>query len=139
MKQLKNLPENSKIIIMGDFNSVPNPALDRNNDNTSNTPETHLLKKLLHRLSDVYRITHPNKRVYTCKSGDSESRIDLTLISSNIMRELSTKSTISETNIPALDHKAIHFSAELPIRRINFSLQFVPKKYSLQFQPNILT
>jgi exonuclease III len=122
MKKLKNLPENSEIIIMGDFNSVPSPVIDRNNDNSLNTPESHLLKKLLHRISDVYIITHPNKRVYTCKSGDSESRMNLTLISSNIMRELPNKSAIIETIIPGLDHKAIHFFTELPIQRINFSL-----------------
>jgi hypothetical protein len=38
------------------------------------------------------------------------------------MRELPTKSAIIETNITGLDHKAIHFSTELPIQRINFSL-----------------
>ncbi|CAG8643139.1 9595_t:CDS:2, partial [Diversispora eburnea] len=73
-----------KVIVMGDFNAVPSPAIDRNNNSHSQFPESEIFPLLSsHDLIDCYRIMFPENTGYTWKRDNSneESRIDAIWIS----------------------------------------------------------
>ncbi|CAG8666325.1 1451_t:CDS:1, partial [Diversispora eburnea] len=66
-------------IVMGDFNAVPSPNIDRNNDNNSYTPESEIFPLLSSRdLIDCYRVIYPESSGYTWQRDNSseQSRID---------------------------------------------------------------
>ncbi|CAG8659675.1 24_t:CDS:2, partial [Diversispora eburnea] len=49
------------VIVMGDFNAVPSPSIDRNNNNQSNIPESEIFSILIGKdLIDSYRTIHPD-------------------------------------------------------------------------------
>ncbi|RHZ80903.1 hypothetical protein Glove_130g203 [Diversispora epigaea] len=51
-----------KLIIAGDFNAVPVPNLDRNNNNVTETPECEIFSSLTSKdLIDSYRILYPDQ------------------------------------------------------------------------------
>jgi len=50
---------------MGDFNSTPNPTIDKLNY-TSHKPESKIYQHL-NNYSDTYRLTHPQKKLYMYK------------------------------------------------------------------------
>jgi len=66
-----------KIIIMGDFNSVPNPRIDRLPSKKSSIPESQLIKYLISfQFKDTYRLFFPNTYNYTFYRSSIQSRID---------------------------------------------------------------
>ncbi|CAG8653617.1 10051_t:CDS:1, partial [Diversispora eburnea] len=68
-----------KVIVMEDFNAVPSPAIDRNNNNHLQFPESEIFPLLSsHDLIDCYRIMFSENTGYTWKRDNSneESRID---------------------------------------------------------------
>jgi exonuclease III len=66
-----------KIIIMGDFNSVPNPRIDRLPPKKSSIPESQLIKYLISfQFKDIYRLFFPNIYNYTFHRSSIQSRID---------------------------------------------------------------
>ena len=74
-----SLTQNSKykLIIMGDFNSVPNPRLDRLPPKKSSIPESQLIKYLQsQQYKDIYRFFFPNIQNFTFKRANTQSRID---------------------------------------------------------------
>jgi len=68
-----------KIIVMGDFNVVPSPAIDRNNSSYLHFPESEIFPLLSsYDLVDCYKTMYPEIAGYTWKIDNSteESRID---------------------------------------------------------------
>ena len=71
--------KNHKIMVMGDFNAVPSPRQDRNNNSNSNTPESKIFPLLTScDLIDCYRLIYPEKAGFTWQRDNSweKSRID---------------------------------------------------------------
>ena len=68
---------NYKLIIMGDFNSVPNPRLDRFPSKKSSIPESQLIKYLQsQQYKDIYRFLFPDTQNFTFQRANIQSRID---------------------------------------------------------------
>lgn len=100
------------LIIGGDFNMCPDPSIDRNLSKFKQTLKvTEQFQSFRDDLSviDIWRVLNDDKKRYTwrgnTKSGRASSRIDLWLVSSNIVFEL------EKTNISAsilTDHSIIN-------------------------------
>lgn len=76
--------KNYKIIVMGDFNAVPSPSIDRNNNSNSNTPESSIFPLLTGmELIDCFRTLHPDSGGFTWQRDNSweKSRIDAIWVS----------------------------------------------------------
>ncbi|CAG8637196.1 2329_t:CDS:2, partial [Diversispora eburnea] len=60
------LQRNHKVIVMGDFNAVPSPSIDRNNNNQFNIPESEIFSILTGKdLIDSYRTIYPDSSGFT--------------------------------------------------------------------------
>src|SRR5260364_312386 len=93
---------------MGDFNSTPNPKLDRHPSKKTSLPESQLIKTLKPHFQDIYRLFHPNSAKFTCSHKNSYSRIDqiwtnLSISLIDYTDILDTISTISDHNIVSLE------------------------------------
>ena len=75
------------VVVMGDFNGVMNPKIDRKSETRkSSNPETDLLQWIsVQPLYDTYRTVLPVDRSYTCQE---TSRIDMIFISHNLARRI---------------------------------------------------
>src|ERR1043165_90799 len=68
---------NYQIIMLGDFNSVPNPRQDRNSPKNTSIPESQILKYLIsHQFKDIYRLFFPTTLNFTFSRSTSNSKID---------------------------------------------------------------
>ncbi|CAG8777985.1 18890_t:CDS:2, partial [Acaulospora morrowiae] len=78
-----------KIIVLGDFNSIPNPRLDKTtqakHQSKSNNPTSRILKYLQYNgYIDTFREVHPCQERYTWRnSRNTETRIDQIWMSSD--------------------------------------------------------
>ena len=102
-KLIRKTPNNSKVILLGDWNGVVNPSLDRQISynpggtevSSETSPErpflTKLLKKHTHKsLCDIWRVFNPTVKeythtVYTEKLYPSKARLDFALVSENLV------------------------------------------------------
>ena len=79
--------ERREVIVLGDFNGVNDPRIDRRNSaRNSNNPETDILKWLrTEQIHDIFRAAHPTKQEYTCQD---VSRIDMIFTNSLLVDRL---------------------------------------------------
>src|SRR2546430_14954343 len=79
---IRSHAQNNLQIIMGDFNSVCNPSLDKSSvqSNTCHKKPSDIIQLLQQQdYIDSYRFLHPDNRVYTWKSSSNvniQTRID---------------------------------------------------------------
>ena len=107
------------IILGGDFNLVMNPELDRNDSNINNTKSLEVVREFMDRnnLCDVWRVMHPEERLYTWHRWGKKhkpmcSRIDLFLIPLGYM------DCVEESNISTgfmTDHSIINVKIKIDI------------------------
>lgn len=89
------------VILMGDFNGVEDPRMDRGTYSRTLTPGERVTrdKRLDLDLVDVYRETHPDSKEYSfSRFGDHQSRIDRFLVSRDIL------ANVSRTGITQYQH-----------------------------------
>jgi len=124
----KNSSHNIEHIIMGDFNSTPNPIIDKLNY-TSHKPESKIYQ-YLNNYSDTYRITHPQKKSFTCTSSTNESRIDQIWISQKLTPYLTKAKIIPTENTFPSDHKITSITIEnfLSIQNIKKKKYYIPNE-----------
>ena len=135
--------DNDSIIITGDWNCVLDTNLDvRNYASTENRPRTR--KKIndimsKYDLIDIYRETHPNRRLYTWRRFNTikQARLDYFLVSSDITSEV-TDSFIepgyrSDHSFVALALRKERFKRDRPFWKMNNSL-LRDKEYILQIK-----
>lgn len=127
----------NNLIVLGDFNFVPCPAMDRR---TVSTHPPHLQTRdmlpsaawaqHLQHLHDSWRVLHPHRRAYTYVRTDAASRIDRIYVSNNLLPQL-VATTHADHNIPVSDHWLVRMQL-LPhghgvlgpgIARLHLSLQ----------------
>ena len=95
----KNIPH----IIMGDFNSVPNPSTDRLHNNTPS--QKNPIYNYLTNYTDTFRHLHPYASKFTFTGPTQQSRIDQIWLS-NIITNYLTQANITKTNSEfRSDHK----------------------------------
>ena len=95
----KNIPH----IIMGDFNSVPDPLIDKLHNN-SPTQKNHIYNYLTF-YTDSFRHLHPHSIKFTYTGPTQQSRIDQIWISNIIINYL-VQANITKTNLEfQSDHK----------------------------------
>ena len=110
---------------MGDFNSIPNPSIDRLPAKKSRTPENDLLKFLKNnQFYDTFRLFHNQTKSFTYNHKESQSRIDQ--IWTNIHITLLDYADIhlhtyldSDHNIISLEFTLLYFSQDTQ----NFNLR----------------
>jgi exonuclease III/ribonuclease HI len=113
---LNNLPANTKIILGGDWNTTIDPQNDRFPSRTRTAEPHKLLKGLInnHALIDIWRLQHPDQIEYTHRvnstSGLTKSRIDMFLISDNLINHAQNASIKQQTIDPALHHDLIEIT-----------------------------
>ncbi|CAG8586289.1 3977_t:CDS:2, partial [Diversispora eburnea] len=99
-----------KVIVMEDFNAVPSPAIDRNNNSYSQFPESEIFPLLSsHDLIDCFRIMFPENTGYTWKRDNSneESRIDAIWISHRWSDKITSCFLDDIKLITSSDHKLL--------------------------------
>ena len=143
---VKGLPTMAKVIIMGDWNNVMNPSIDRmttypipccpkspSSTRTSNkllrflTSNTHLP------LVDIWRNTDPDSISFSHRyektsqrsSYISESRIDFALISNNLLSQSIASAINSEFSYGSLHHKVVDLIITLPINKLDAKYGFI--------------
>ena len=96
---------------MGDFNSVPNPSIDKLHNNTPS--QKNPIYNFLTNYTDTFRHLHPHAIKFTYTGPTQQSRIDQIWIS-NIITNYLTQSNITKTN-PEFqsDHKIISITLTL--------------------------
>ncbi|CAG8626434.1 10438_t:CDS:2, partial [Diversispora eburnea] len=103
--------------VMGDFNAVPSPSINRNNNNQFNIPESEIFSILTGKdLIDSYKITHPDSSGFTWKRDNSreQSRIDAIWISQQWGKKIIEYFTEQLELVTKSDHKII----QLKIKKI---------------------
>ncbi|KAF9176243.1 hypothetical protein BGZ50_001280, partial [Haplosporangium sp. Z 11] len=95
-----------RIILMGDFNAVVNPSIDRASDtNNSTTPELPLFPWLSARnFHDSLRLQQPTLRSYTF---GEVSRIDMIWVTSDLASHILDTTTFALTDPIRSDHQLI--------------------------------
>ena len=115
---LSNLLHNLEFqILMGDFNCVENPLLDRSKRWDSREPGAKEMRAIVstYGMTDIYRDAHAKKRFYTffSKVHKTESRLDRFYVSKNVQTQSAKFGKIST---PISDHQVVivvlKFSAE---------------------------
>src|ERR1041384_1572563 len=95
---------------MGDFNSVPNPRLDRFPPKKSSILESQLIKYLQsQQYKDIYRFFFPNTHNYTFKRANIQSKID------QIWTNLSITNIEYTDILPNILQESDHFITTLEI------------------------
>ena len=108
---------------MGDFNSVPNPRLDRSPAKKSSIPESQLIKFLhSYQCKDIYRFFFPNTQNFTFQRANIQSRIDQ--IWTNLSITNIEYTDILTDTILESDHKIITLEISIIINK--------PKPYKQQ-------
>lgn len=74
------------VVILGDFNLVPDPTMDRLTSGTGSPSELSSWAEASN-LTDVWRWRHPSRRAYTCHSASHKtlSRIDLAYVGGSVL------------------------------------------------------
>src|SRR5205814_538321 len=117
-----------KIIIMGDFNGVPNARLDRNPSKKTSIPELQLIKYLIsHQYKDIYRHFFPKTKNFTFNRSHSSSRIDQ--IWTNLSTSIIDYTDIISDNILDSDHNTITLEISIIINKPKPSKQQKRKCY----------
>ncbi|CAI7836059.1 unnamed protein product [Closterium sp. NIES-53] len=96
----------SHLLIMGDFNLVEDPLLDRTSRKGTMKENEDLYRRCdTFRLSDAFRVLHPYKREFTFYScaNQTSSRIDRALISQSLLAHVEFVSHIMPAD-PISDH-----------------------------------
>ncbi|CAI5969428.1 unnamed protein product [Closterium sp. NIES-65] len=110
------IPSSSHLLIIGDFNLVEDPAMDKTSGcGSSSENEKFFLRCCSFQLSDAFRVLHPRKREYTFYSAAQQesSRIDRALVSQSLLPHLSLASHEMPKE-PIADHGfAIHVAFRL--------------------------
>ena len=111
----KNIPH----IIMGDFNSVPNPSIDKFHNNTPS--QKNPIYNFLTNYTDTFRHLHPHAIKFTFTGPTQQSRIDQIWIS-NIITNYLTQANITKTN-PEFqsDHKIISITLDSFFKTDNYT------------------
>ncbi|RHZ89167.1 hypothetical protein Glove_18g15 [Diversispora epigaea] len=94
--------------LAGDFNAVPAPNLDRNNNNVTETPECEIFSSLTSKdLIDSYRVLYPDQDGYTWNRDNSteKSRIDAVWIPHEWINKLEECELDNLEVITDSDHK----------------------------------
>lgn len=77
--------DNEYVLLGGDFNAWLDPVLDCSNNNIDRVETEYIaaLDNILleHELCDIWRIRHPNKKMYTFRRAQYASRLDYWLVS----------------------------------------------------------
>ena len=109
------------IILLGDFNSAPDPPLDRTNAGALHPSydSSAKLQELLDwcQVVDAWRFLHPTKRGFTCRNSDgiNHSRIDLVCLPRRFLPSV----TLADIKpFPHSDHAAVAVSFTLPSPRV---------------------
>ena len=108
----------SNLIITGDFNCVPNPDLDKcgGNPNTGNIGMLELTQFTdTNQLTDIWRVQHPNDKIYTWHNKDFSirCRLDRVYVTSPLVT--STRAHIRAC--PLSDHSVAEISVKLSSSR----------------------
>ena len=125
---------NALLILMGDFNFVSDPVLDKLPPPAKYvvTPPSPLSRYIIKRLKlvDTWRIRHTQEKAYTFKTDHYQSRIDMTFISPELLPSI-VQVRINPNVIirNSLNHSIIECSIRFPINRLE-------SKYGSSFQPN---
>ncbi|KAK3804569.1 MAG: hypothetical protein JOS17DRAFT_781663 [Linnemannia elongata] len=102
----------NRILLLGDFNRVVSPLIDRATDNhTSTTPQLGLFPWLSSgRFVDTFRFLHPTERAYTFKT---TSRIDMVWASPGLASFLVRSAIIPRDTLTRSDHSVMLASFDL--------------------------
>ena len=104
----------ANIIIAGDFNSTPNPRIDRHNkaksqNKSKSNPECKTLDFLMSaNFQDTFRVFHPSNQHFTWENKNYKSRIDQIWISDHDNWNISKADIIKST--PDIIHTDHHLS-----------------------------
>jgi len=98
--------ERRGVILLGDFNAVRDPRIDRKRESARGSrPETALLQWLeTQPLHDVFRAVHPLREDYTCQD---TSRIDMVFVSDLLADRIMKVKHKSLAGIVESDHKMV--------------------------------
>src|SRR6185295_14576102 len=119
---------NYQLIILGDFNSVPNPRLDRNPPKNTSIPESQILKYLIsHQFKDIYRLFFPLTQNFTFTRSISNSRIDQ--IWTNLSISQIDYTDILEDISSESDHKIITLDISITISKTKPTKQHTRKNF----------
>ena len=119
---------NYKLIILSNFNSVPNSQLDRNPPKNTSIPESQLLKYLIsHQFKDIFRLFFPQTQNFTFFRSNSSSRIDQIWSNFNISQIDFTD--ILSNNLSDSDHKIISLEISITITKSKPSKQHLRKNF----------
>ena len=111
----QNQSNNYIHIIIGDFNSTPNPKIDILSISKTQKQKKQTNKKLynlLHNYSDFFRTLHPHKINFTYEGPTQKSRIDQIWISNNIIDNLTNTKIIPTNSEFQSDHKITNIHLE---------------------------
>ena len=125
------------VLLLGDFNGVVDPAIDRSSDNhASATPELALFPWLMGgRFVDTYRFLHPTTTEYTFKD---ISRIDLVWTSPGLAPYLLRSNITASDDMTSSDHAVMSATFDLhnlihPMSQAEYSkLRVKGKKLQLE-------
>ena len=129
-EQIITMCQNTKYryIIMGDFNSVPNPRIDRSPSKKTSIPETQLIKYLIsHQYKDIYRFFFPNSQNFTFQRSNIQSRIDQ--IWTNLSITNIDYTDILSNNLFESDHNTITLELSVIINKPKPRKQHKRKKF----------
>ncbi|KAF9555307.1 hypothetical protein EC968_009018, partial [Mortierella alpina] len=91
------------IVMLGDYNGVMNPKMDRSRVSQSSRPETPFLQWVeLQALHDSYRLLHPTSRDYTL---GNKSRIDMIFVSTSLAERFVTAGIKQLGDTVSSDHQ----------------------------------
>ena len=111
----QNQSNNYIHIIMGDFNSTPNPKIDILSTLITKKQKKQINKKLyklLYNYSDSFRTLYPHKINFTYEGPTQKSRIDQIWISNNIIDNLLNTEIIPTNSEFKSDHKITNIHLE---------------------------
>jgi exonuclease III len=104
----KHRARGAHVLLLGDFNGVVNPAIDRVSTNrTSSTPELSLFPWLLERcFVDTLRSLHPSNPLFTFRSHHQvdTSRIDMVWASAGLASYLLRTDILAPEEFESTDH-----------------------------------
>ncbi len=131
IQHMKSIDTNEFIVMIGDFNAVPCPEIDRKHTYTNGkvspqkpSAENSFLRSIQINslglnLQDAWRVLHRDEIAFThnqpTASGLSESRIDLSYISSNLVENLIHSWIYRISFDLRLDHHQIGIAIVLPV------------------------